>query len=158
MKKLFLLLLFIGSFAKAQDKITLDEGTLVKCRLSEDISGKTLDVGDKIVFFLDEDITKNGVVVVVRGAKIIGTVTEAKGSRMLGKKGKLSFTIDYLYVNDSKVIKLRSQVSRNLKGSGVAVAAGAVLFTPFTLLFNGKNAKYEKNTIFESYVNETTEL
>lgn len=152
-------MLFIAAMQiYGQEKITLDEGTLVKCKLAQDINGKDLNVGDKIKFFLDEDITKNNIVVVSKGSKILGTVTEAKGSRMMGKKGKLSFTIDYLYINDTKVVKLRSSVTKNLKGSGVAIATTAVLLTPFTLLFNGKNAKYQKNTVFESYIDENTTI
>ena len=159
MKKLFITMLFIAAMQiYGQEKITLDEGTLVKCKLAQDINGKDLNVGDKIKFFLDEDITKNNIVVVSKGSKILGTVTEAKGSRMMGKKGKLSFTIDYLYINDTKVVKLRSSVTKNLKGSGVAIATTAVLLTPFTLLFNGKNAKYQKNTVFESYIDENTTI
>lgn len=93
-----------------------------------------------------------------KGAKITGTITEAERSKALGKKGKLAFSIDYMYLPNGKVVKLRSQIAKNLKGSGAAVAAGAVLLSPVALLFNGKNAKYEKGTVFNAYVDKDTVL
>lgn len=158
MKKYIILLLFVFCSSFAQQKVLIQEGTLVKCRLAEDINGKNLNPGDKINFFLDENIVKNDKVIIQKGAKIIGTVTEAKGSRMLGKKGKLEFTIDYLYLNDGTVVKLSSNVKANLKGSGVVVGATSVVLTPFALFIHGKNAKYAAGTVFETFVASDIEI
>ncbi|MCA6450019.1 MAG: hypothetical protein IM584_07735 [Chitinophagaceae bacterium] len=132
--------------------VIIPEGTIIKASLQKDISGKEASVCQTIDFELSDNVIINNKVAIYKGAKIVGTVTEAQRSKALGKKGKLSFSIDYLYLKNGTVIKLRSQVEKNLKGSGAAVAAGAVLLSPVALLFNGKNAKYEKGEVFTAYV------
>lgn len=67
-------------------------------------------------------------------------------------KGELAFSIEYLYLPNGNVIKLRNQVEKNLNGSGVGVAAGAILLTPLALFVRGKNAKYVTGDIFTAYV------
>lgn len=138
--------------------VILQEGTIIKAALTKNISGKEASVGQTVDFELSENVILNDKVVINKGAKITGSVTEAQRSKALGKKGKLAFSIDYLYLTNGKVIKLRSQVEKNLKGSGAAVAAGAILLSPVALLFNGKNAKYEKGEVFTAYVDKETKL
>lgn len=162
MKKLFIAsLLFAPVILMAQNdgsNVTLQEGTIIKAALTKDISGKEANVGEIVEFELSEDVMINNKVAIEKGARITGLVTEAQRSKALGKKGKLAFSIDYLYLPNGKVIKLRSQVEKNLKGSGAAVAAGAILLSPVALLFNGKNAKYEKGEVFTAYVDKEAML
>lgn len=162
MKTLFIaLVLLIPEFIFAQTDttgITIQEGTIIKAALTKDISGKEVSIGQSIDFELYENVIFNDKILLHKGAKITGSVTEAQRSKALGKKGKLAFSIDYLYLPNGKVIKLRSQVEKNLKGSGAAVAAGAILLSPLALLFNGKNAKYEKGEVFTAYVDKETKL
>lgn len=161
MKKLFVAILFIPVLLIAQTDSTsniLQEGTIIKAALTQNISGKEVSVGQTVDFELSENIILNDKVVIPKGAKITGSVTEAQRSKALGKKGKLAFSIDYLYLKNGKVIKLRSQVEKNLKGSGAAVAAGAILLSPVALLFNGKNAKYEKGEVFTAYIDKDIKL
>lgn len=162
MKNLFVtFFLFIPVILPAQtdsNNVTLQEGTIIKAALTNDISGKEVSVGEKIDFELSENILINDKVVIPKGAKITGSVTEAQRSKALGKKGKLAFSIDYLYLADGKVIKLRSQVEKNLNGSGAAVAGGAILLSPVALLFHGKNAKYAKGEVFTAYIDKETKL
>ena len=156
MKNIIITLIILFSFQiYAQEKVTLPEGTLVKAVLLKDINGRDLNPGDKLEFMLNNTIVVDNKYIADTGAKIIGTVTDAKGSRMLGKKGKLEFTIDYLYLTNGEVVKLTSQNKKNLQGSGVGVVASAVLLTPFTLLLHGKNAKYKSGTEFSTYVAES---
>lgn len=160
MKKLLLAILFVSfvSFGQETQRFTLQEGTVVKLSLDKDINGKYLNAGDKIEFTLNEDIIQGNYVVLKKGLKAIGTVKEAAKSKGLGKKGKLTFSIDYLYLADGKVIKLRNEVTKNLNGSGGVVAASAVLLTPLALFIKGKNAKYPKGTVFDAYIDENTEI
>jgi hypothetical protein len=162
MKNLFAtFFLFIPVILPAQtdsNNVTLQEGTIIKAALTNDISGKEVSVGQKIDFELSENILLNDKVVIPKGAKITGSVTEAQRSKALGKKGKLALSIDYLYLADGKVIKLRSQVEKNLNGSGAAVAGGAILLSPVALLFHGKNAKYAKGEVFTAYIDKETKF
>lgn len=155
------MLLSIPVFLSAQTDSTsfiLQEGTIIKVALLNDISGKEVSVGQSIDFELSENVILNDKIVIAKGAKVSGTVTEAQRSKALGKKGKLAFSIDYLYLPNGKVIKLRSQIEKNLNGSGAAVAAGAILLSPVALLFNGKNAKYDKGEVFNAYIDKETKL
>ena len=100
----------------------------------------------------------NGKVAVPKGSKITGSITEAQRSKGLGKKGKLSFNINYLYLENGKVVKLRNKIEKNLKGSGGVVDATAILVAPLALFIKGKNAKYKVGEVFDAFVNEDTEL
>lgn len=138
--------------------VTLSEGTVLKVALNDDISGKEVSVGQKINFTTTEDIIQGNYIVLKKGLKVVGTVTEAAKSKGLGKKGKLAFSIDYLYLESGKVVKLRSDITKNLNGSGAVVVAAAVLLSPVALFVHGKNAKYEKGEVFEAYVTENVTL
>lgn len=162
MKKLFIATFLITPVILiAQTDSTgniLQEGTIIKAALTQNISGKEVSVGQTVDFELSENVILNDKVVIPKGAKITGSVTEAQRSKALGKKGKLAFSIDYLYLKNGKVIKLRNQIEKNFKGSGAAVAAGAILLSPIALLFNGKNAKYEKGEVFTAYIDKEVTL
>jgi hypothetical protein len=169
MKKFILLLLLIPAFAVAQTDTTkvssptqegaiLQEGTIIKAALTKSINGKEVNVGDIVELELSEDIVISDKVAVSKGAKVTGLVTEAERAKSLGRKGKLAFSIDYLYMANGKVIKLRSQIEKNIKSSTTAVVAGAVLLAPVALFIHGKNAKYEKGEVFSAYVDKETKL
>ncbi len=161
-KFLSILLISFPFFTFAQNNSlpnkTLQEGTLIKVVLQDNISGKEVSVGDIVEFELHEHILIDSSIVVEKGARVTGLITKAERSKALGKKGKLAFSIDYLYLPNGKVVKLRSQVEKNLKGSGAMVAAGAVVLSPIALLFNGKNAKYLRGEVFVAYVDKETVL
>ena len=139
-------------------KTLLQEGTIVKAALKNEITGGKMKVGDQVEFYLAEPIAVGDQVVVGEGKKIIGTISEARASGVLGRKGKLAFDIEYLYLDNGQIVKLSGQNSKNLKGSGVAVAATSVVLTPLGLLIPGKGAKFKKGTIFDAYVAKDTEL
>lgn len=139
-------------------KIILSEGTLIKASLKNELRGGSLQVGNQIEFTLAQPIVIGDQVVVGPGAKILGTVTEARASGVLGRKGKLAFDIEYLYLDSGQVVKLTGQSAKNLKGSGAIVAATAVLVTPLGLLIPGKGAKFEAGTVFDAYIAKDTEI
>lgn len=143
---------------KTSQKIIIPEGTLVKAALKNEIRGGSMKVGDQVEFSLNQPLVVGDQIVVAPGAKIMGTISEARASGVLGRKGKLGFSIDYLYLDNGQVLKLTGQSAKNLKGSGVVVAATAVLLTPLGLLIPGKGAKYEAGTVFEAYIAKDTEL
>lgn len=134
--------------------ITMQEGTIVKITLNEDLNGKKLDVGQRINFTTSDEVIINNRVVIPAGLKVTGTITEAAASGMLAKRGKLSFSIDRLYLNDGRIINLTNEVKKQVKSSTGVVVATAVLLSPLALFIGGKNAKYEKGTAFEAYLKE----
>ena len=154
------ILIPLCAFANAQDssKITLPEGTLIKAKLNADISGNKANTGDIVEFTLAEPVIIGNTVFLHAGAKITGTVTEAAHNKALGKKGKLALKLDYLYLPNNKVVRLRSEQKANPTGNGVAVAAGTVLLTPLFLLVHGQQAKLKAGTVFNAYIDETITL
>jgi hypothetical protein len=161
MKRITLILFSLPTMLFAQINTTgivLKEGTIIKAALLSDINGKDVQVGQTIDFELSENVLMDSSIIIQKGARVTGTVTEAARSKALGKKGKLAFSIDYLYLSDGKIIKLRNQVEKNLNGRGGVVAAGAVLVTPFALLIPGKNARYAKGDQFAAYVDKDVVL
>ena len=86
-------------------KATIEEGTLVKAALKNEIRGGKMKVGDQVEFYLKQPISVGDQVVVGEGKKIIGTVTEARASGIVGRKGKLAFNIEYLYLDQVHILK-----------------------------------------------------
>lgn len=166
MKKIFLIAaVVLSSFATAQTETTVAgsnieiyEGATVKARLKETIKGGSVKVGQKIEFELAEPIIVGDRVAVKQGAKISGSVTECRSSGILGRKGKLEFNIDYLYLDNGQIIKLTSNQKSNLKGSGLAVGAAAVLVAPAAIFIVGKGAKFEAGTLYDCTVAENITL
>ncbi|OYU55032.1 MAG: hypothetical protein CFE25_08695 [Chitinophagaceae bacterium BSSC1] len=148
----------LSTVLKTSKSQMIPEGTLIKAALKNEIRGGSMKVGDQVEFILNQPIVVADQVVVGPGKKIMGTVTEARASGVLGRKGKLGFSLDYLYLDNGQVIKLTGQSNKNLKGSGAIVVATAVVLTPLGLLIPGKGAKYEAGAVFEAYIAKDTEL
>jgi|UPI00040D2F97 hypothetical protein len=158
---LFALCLLISSAGFSQTdttKTVLTEGTVVKVKTVTELKGSELKTGDIVNFELAEPIMINDKVVVNPGAKATGSVTSAAGSKALGKKGKLEFSIDYLYLPGGKTVKLKSSVAANVKGRGATTAAVSVLVSPLGLLWHGQQAKFPPGTVFSAYVDHDTVL
>lgn len=153
---LFSLITVIGYSQKDSAHIIIQEGTEVKLKTLIELKGSELKVGDKIDFELSEPIIINDQIVIRAGARASGSVSMASGSKGLGKKGKLDFTIDYLYLTGGKVLKLKSTISANPKGRGVTTAAVAVLVSPLALFWHGQQAKFPPGSIFTAYVDHDT--
>ena len=147
-----------NSPSQEDSNLILQEGTIIKAALTKSMSGKEANVGEIVELELSEDVVMNAKIVIAKGAKITGLVTEAERSKSMGRKGKLAFSIDYLYMANGKVIKLRSQIEKNIKSSSTAVVAGAILVAPIALLIKGKNATYEKGEVFTAFVDKETKL
>jgi hypothetical protein len=143
---------------KDSTKKTISEGTIVTMKLMQDISSKTANEGDIIEFQLTEPIIVGDRVLVKAGAKITGKVTDSDRAKGLGKAGKLNFTIDYLYADNGKVIKLTTEQKTEGKAKVGGAVAEAVLLTPLFLLKKGKNVKFETGHIFKAFVDKDTEL
>jgi hypothetical protein len=58
------------------ETLTVPTGTLILVRLQKDVSSVTAKVGDRFQAFLDQDIAANGRMIVGKGAKVYGVVTE----------------------------------------------------------------------------------
>jgi hypothetical protein len=158
MKRLLLIAAILVSFQSFSQTdstaLILREGTVIPVKLLQNLNGKTANEGDVVEFEVTEDIRVNNTVVVPKGSKATGTVTDAEKSKILGKKGKLAVSVDYIATSSGKNIKVRSNASKEGSSRGGRVAAGAVLVSPLILLVKGSQAKYDAGTIFKVYVDD----
>lgn len=153
-----LLSTIVGFSQTDTTKLILLEGTEVKLKTLIELKGSELKVGDKIDLELSEPILQNDKIVVKPGARALASVSMASGSKAFGKKGKLDFTIDYLYLPGGKIVKLKSAISSNAKGRGATTAVVSVLVSPLGLLWHGQQAKFPEGTVFTAYIDHDTPL
>lgn len=167
-KTIILLVVFTSTFMfsqtekidneKNQGKIILYEGTPIKATLKKDLKGGKVQVGERVEFTLEQPIVVDDKVIVNSGAKILGSITEARSSGVIGRKGKLALDIEYLYLDNGQIVKLTGQYAKNLKSRGAVSVATAVVLTPLGLLIPGKGAKFKEGTIFDAYIAKDTEI
>lgn len=162
MKSLFFLLVIIlPAMAIAQDstkKNLLSEGTLVSLQLLKEINSSSANIGDILEFETTEPIIVGDRVIVPKGTKASGRVTEVEPRKIGGRAGKLNFTINYVNLLSGKVIKLNSEqkgVGKNKTGTAIAEA---VLLSPLFLLKKGKTIKFEKGQLFKAFVEKDSEI
>lgn len=163
MKKIYSLLLAtsicVSSYAFTDStKTILQQGTPINVKLMEDLNSKKAEEGETILFEVADDVILNDRVLIRKGCKARGTITKAQGSKMLGKKGELNFSIDYVTMQTGKIIKVTTEINKAGKSRGGAAVAGAIVASPLFLLVKGKQVKYEAGKIFSVYVEKDYEL
>jgi len=145
------------SAVPANAAVKLPEGTEVRLRLLEPLSSATSTQGQRFNLELDDDVRVDGVVVIARGAKAIGTVMSAKKRGFMGKGGELNIMIDYVLVNDERV-RLRANSGNAGDDKVGATVALTVLFGPLGLLKRGKNIELNPGLVIPAYIDQTTVL
>jgi len=157
--------LLSSSVMTAQQSFVLHDGTPVKIRLNRELSSATARVGETADFEVIEDIKVNEVIVIKKGAVALGTVTEAKPKRRLGRAGKLNVNIDYVRTTADERVPLRGVQDVQGAGSkgkmtGAIVATSIVFFpaAPFFLFWKGKDIVIPQGHEVTVYVNGETPL
>ncbi len=157
MKYTFLIVLFFFSKfqANSQEEITLQEGTIVKIILMENLDSKVSKVGDIVNLEVEEDVIVDGKIIIKKGDKAVGKISKSNKAKWAGKKGELDFTIDYVNSFLGKNIRTGSNNDSDGKSRmGGVIAGAAVLGAPILLLIRGKNAIINKGTVFSVYVDK----
>ncbi len=133
------------------NQIEVADGTMVEVQLLHTLkSGK--DKKDSIVrYAVTRDVVIGGQLVIQKGARAMGRVTESKGAGMFGKAGKLEFTIESVEAIDGSSIRLRAEAGRDGKSNLTAVIAGAILLSVLMVFVTGKNVTFRQGTEFIAY-------
>jgi hypothetical protein len=133
------------------EAVVLPERTEVHLVFAADVSSKTAEVGDKILFTLAEDIKTDDGVIVPKGATAEGVVTQAIKTGVIGAPGEVSFRVKTLNANGS-VVPLRG--SATLEGD--AHPPNAAFLIPvvgeLSALRHGTDAEIKKGTPMTAYV------
>ena len=148
----------LASFALGQ-QITIPEGTKIRVRLDQTITSATADEGQTVELSVTEPIRVGGIVVVAEGARVTGTITQAREKRRMGRAGKLDFSIDRVRAADDEWVPLRYTMNKKSGEShsvrtGVITAGAAVVFWPVApvfLLMKGKDVTINKGVAFEVF-------
>jgi hypothetical protein len=153
-------LLLLSPAAIAQN--VLEDGTPVKLRIARTISSSDAQVGDTVDFEVLEEIKVGDVVIIPKGGLAWATVTAAQSKRRMGRRGKLSMSIDFVRLlnGDKAALRGRKEVEGGSPSvaMGVGIGASAVLFfpvAPLFLLMHGSDITVPKGTEITTYINGT---
>jgi hypothetical protein len=155
-----------ASTSVAQERFTLRDGTAVRLRLKENISSANASVGEFVGFEVLDEIEVNGVVVIPRGGRARGSVTEAVSKGKMGRAGKLEIVLDFVRLADFETAAVRAVETAGGEGwSGggkpVGIVANRWLYwpsAPFVLFTHGKDITIPKGAEVTAYVDGDVNL
>ena len=106
----------------AKGEAYIPKGTKIPMEISQTITGKRSHEGDTIKFTTTQNIIINGVVVIPKDSLVYGQVIKAHGPGMLGRSGKLDFSIDSVNtINNVKIpLSYDSETAGKTDGRSVA--------------------------------------
>ncbi len=133
----------------------------MKLRLLNKLDSHTAKNGDEIPFDVVNDVVVGGVTVLRRGSSVTGVVTQAEGSKTMGRAGKLSFTINDIQLRNGGKVPVRafSRTSgENRTGEMVGMMIETAVWVspaaaPFFLLIHGTNTVFLRGTEINAFVN-----
>ncbi len=128
--------------------IKVTDGTVVRLSLMDTLNSGTNKEDDPVHMEVMEDVKVGDVVVVTRGTTATGHVVEAEHKKLMGRGGKLSFTVDTVKAVDGTTLHLRANSSRK----------GQDNVSPLFLLTLGKEVNIAKGTQFNAYVDGDREV
>jgi len=129
------------------EDLVLPDGTVLRLRLTEEVSSADARVGDAVVFNVLEEVAIGGVVVIPVGSTARGFVAEVRRKGRLGRGGNLQIALDYVELADSEKISIRAV--KNAKGCNHKIEMGAGMMVivalfppvfPVPLLMRGEDA------------------
>jgi hypothetical protein len=138
---------------------TLQDGTAVKLRLTENLTSATAKTGQQVLFEVVEEVDVEGVPVMAKGAQALATVTTAETKKSMGRGGKLDVNIDSVRLVDGGKAMLRATEGGKGGGHVGAMTAGmvgtAIVFfpaAPLLLFIHGKDITIPKGTEVTAFV------
>jgi hypothetical protein len=135
----------------------LEDGHPIKVKLKEEISSKTAQTNQTILFEVADDVVVDGKVVIAKGALAKGYVAKAKPSGMLGQKGKLDIAVKEVTLVSDERVGIRAGKDKG-GGTSASVVALAAVISPFFLLMKGKNVTYTAGTELDVFIDGNYEL
>jgi hypothetical protein len=88
--------------------VKFEFGTTLNGVLSDTVDARKCKPGDIIKAKTSEDVKAGGIVVIPRGAKLIGHVTEAQPAAKAGEQARLGFVFDRADLKDGRQIPLHT--------------------------------------------------
>jgi hypothetical protein len=85
-------------------------GTVIPAELAKSVDAKKAKTGDQVVAKTSQDLLSNGQVVIPRGAKIVGHVTQAKAREKGESESTLGIAFDKLVMKDGKELPMNASI------------------------------------------------
>ncbi len=119
-----------ASAAQATDSGQIAAGTTIRAELAKSVDAKKAKQGDEVVAKTSEDVKSNGQVVIPKGSKVFGHVTEAK-AREKGESGStLGIAFDKAIVKGGREIPLNATIQALAASQSNAPASNEPLIEP----------------------------
>ena len=139
--------------------VVLKEGTEVDLKFAQNLNSKTAVKGDLVEFVLDQDLKVADAVVVKKGARVLGKVTEGKESEKKRGAHEVIVSLAYLKVGNAKV-KLRGEIGGKPKANTNTTIGLTVLLglSGYLIARSLKHFEIKEGTPLKAYVAEDLEL
>jgi hypothetical protein len=105
---------------------TLENGTTLQVKLIKPIDAKKAKAGDEVAARLTQDVKSGGHIVLHKGTKILGHVTEAQAKTKDNAESRLGVVFDHAQLRDGSQITFSAVVQALAAASG-ANAQGSVI-------------------------------
>jgi hypothetical protein len=133
--------------------------TEVKLIFAQSISSKHAFTGEKVELRLADDVKVGDLVVIAKGARVLGTVVQGKKNERRGNSKDLAVSVDYILVDGMKV-KLTGVQEQKAKTNAGAATASAIAFGLGGLLIymDSRESWIREGTPVTAYIAEDVEL
>ncbi len=149
----------ITSQAEAPKTLKLVRDTEIKLRMAQSLSSKSAVMGERVELAVVNDVVVDGLVVVPKDTRVLGTVKVGKKREKIENSHDLLIEIDYIAMS-GKHIKLAGKHANSGKvNKGAAVASTAALgLSGLMLAMDARTAKIAEGTTVDAWVDEDVEL
>jgi hypothetical protein len=131
--------------------IRVEQDTLIRLMVLNEVSSRTAKPGDRFVLRVDEPVVVGGVTVIPVGAKAWGEIVEAETNGHAGKTGRIGARLLHVEVGGDQIPITGENRDQGEVGS-TRIALGVLAFGPLGLLMRGNNAKLKAGEIFNAWL------
>lgn len=132
--------------ALAPGQIALPAETMIQVTPVQEISSIDMVEGDQHMLQVVSDVSHNGVVVIPRGAPVLGTITYRTGKGIVGKSAKFEITFNAVTVN-GRNYALRGMHRQEGRGNTVAALLGS-------MIVSGRSAIMTSGQVVNAFTSE----
>jgi hypothetical protein len=140
--------------ATQADELVLAEGTALNLVTAQEISSKRAELGDVVLFKVEDDVSVNGHVIISKGTEARGRVMNAEKSGRMGKAGKLGIRVESTTTIDGQPLRIRAARGKEGDDKTTSVAALSMIVSPLFLFKKGGEAIIKEGTKVEVYADE----
>jgi hypothetical protein len=139
--------------------VVLREGAEVNLEFAQKLTSKAAVVGKPVELLVADDLKVLDYLVVKRGARVLGTVTEGKEAENKRREAKtLAIRVDFLRVGDRRIRLRGDKIAEGKRNTDAMVAGTIFLGVAGLIATSGKHYTIPEGTSLKAYVDEDVEL